>query len=63
MNVWTDNPNLAFDFVHSQRAIDLVRKHRIENVQLAVKFIDGQWDEIVPLPGLQTARTSAAAQP
>ncbi len=55
MNVWTDNPYLAFDFVHSQRAIDFVRMHHVQNVQLVVKFFDPRWDEIVPLPEFQPA--------
>lgn len=47
---WTANPFEAFDFQHSQKAIDFARDHDIEGVQIAVKFVDSQFDEVVPLP-------------
>jgi hypothetical protein len=47
---WTANPFEAFDFQHSQKAIDLVREHAMVGVQIAVKFIDSQFDETFPLP-------------
>jgi hypothetical protein len=47
---WTANPFEAFDFEHSQKAIDFAREHHIAGVQIAVKFIDSQFDEIFPLP-------------
>ena len=47
---WTANPFEAFDFQHSQKAIDFAREHNIPGVQIAVKFIDSQFDEIFPLP-------------
>ena len=49
---WTANPFEAFDFQHSQKAIDFAREHRIPGVQIAVKFIDSQFDEIFPLPAM-----------
>jgi hypothetical protein len=47
---WTANHHEAFDFQHSQRAIDFARQHHLAGVQIAVKFIDSQFDEIFPLP-------------
>jgi hypothetical protein len=47
---WTANPLEAHDFQHSQRAIDFAREHALNGVQIAVKFIDSQFDEVFPLP-------------
>ena len=47
---WTANSHDAFDFQHSQKAIDFARDHGVNGVQIAVKFIDSQFDEIFPLP-------------
>lgn len=52
---WTPDPNQAYDFGHSQRAIDFACEHYVAGVQIAVKFVDPEFDEIIPLP--------AAAQP
>jgi hypothetical protein len=49
---WTANPFDAFDFQHSQKAIDFAQEHRIQGVQIAVKFIDSQFDETFPLPAM-----------
>jgi hypothetical protein len=46
---WTANSAEAFDFQHSQRAIDFAHKHAISGVQIAVTFIDDS-DEVFPLP-------------
>lgn len=43
------------DFQHSQRAIDFARDHSMNGVQIAVKFIDGQFDETFPLPAPESA--------
>jgi hypothetical protein len=56
---WTSNPLEAYDFQHSQRAIDFARDHGLTAVQIAVKFVDAQFDEVFPLP----AATTAAPQP
>jgi len=53
---WTANPFDAFDFQHSQKAIDCAHEQGLTGVQIAVKFIDSQFDEIFPLPAI-------AAQP
>lgn len=47
---WTANPYDGFDFQHSQKAIDYACKHGIVGVQIAVRFIDSESDEVVPLP-------------
>ncbi len=49
---WTTNPQEALDFQHSQRAIDFARQHELTGVQIAVKFVDNQFDEVFPLPPL-----------
>jgi aryl-alcohol dehydrogenase-like predicted oxidoreductase len=50
---WTANPFEALDFQQSQAALEFARDHGISGVQIAVKFIDSQFDEIVPLPPFQ----------
>jgi hypothetical protein len=47
---WTANPYEAFDFQHSQRAIEFAEKNQLQGIQILVKFIDSQFDEAVPLP-------------
>lgn len=47
---WTVNPFEAFDFQHSQRAIDFAREHALNGTQIAVKFTESQFDEVFPLP-------------
>lgn len=47
---WTANPYEAFDFEHSQRAIEFAEKNQLQGIQILVKFIDSQFDEAVPLP-------------
>ena len=54
LGVWTDKPNLAYDFRHSARALDFARANELTEVQLVVRFEDSQWDNIVPVP-LQVA--------
>ncbi|MBE0545345.1 MAG: hypothetical protein IH623_28735 [Verrucomicrobia bacterium] len=47
---WTANPLEAYDFQHSQRAINFAREHALSGVQIAVRFTDSQFDEVFPLP-------------
>jgi hypothetical protein len=47
---WTANPFDGFDFQHSQKAIDYACKHSIIGVQIAVRFIDSECDEVVQMP-------------
>jgi hypothetical protein len=49
---WTTNPFKAFDFQHSQCAIDFAREAALTGVQIVVKFDDSQYDEVFPLPSL-----------
>ena len=58
---WTANPHEAFDFQHSQRAIDFAHNNGLFGVQIAVKFIDSEFDEVVPLPPVAPAPTAVAA--
>ncbi len=59
---WTANPQEAFDFQHSQKAIDFARENRLSGVQIAVKFVDSEVDEIVPLPVAAPTFTQPAAR-
>jgi hypothetical protein len=52
---WTANPFEALDFQHSQTAIDFAREHRIDGIQIAVTFVDRQFDEVVALPPIHPA--------
>ena len=52
LDIWTANPQAAYNFRHSQQALDFVRKQNLKEVQLVVKFDDAQWDEVIPLPVL-----------
>ena len=59
LGAWTSSPVEALDFQHSQRAIDFARRHGLVGVQIAVKFSDGETDELVPLPPLVPAHAVA----
>lgn len=50
---WTPDPNQAYDFGRSQRAMDFAREHYIVGAQIAVKFLDPEFDEVFPLPSLE----------
>ncbi len=47
---WTANPFEAYDFQHSQRAIDFAREHSITGVEIAVKFADSDFEETFAIP-------------
>jgi hypothetical protein len=47
---WTASVSEAHDFQHSQRAIDFAREHKLPSVQIAVKFVESEFDEIFPIP-------------
>ena len=57
---WTASPHDAYDFQHSQKATEFAHRHSLSGVQIAVKFIDSQFDEVFPLPSMISA---AAPQP
>ena len=56
---WSANPQEAYDFQHSQRAVDFAREHGLTAVQIAIKFIDSEFDEVFPLPAVATAAQAA----
>jgi hypothetical protein len=58
---WTANVCEGFDFQHSQKAIDFAHNHALTGVQIAVRFIDQDYDEIAPLPPVAPAYTPRAA--
>jgi len=54
---WSSNPYEATDFQHSQRAIDFARSHQLTGVQIAVSFLDNEYDDLAPLTAV--AQTGA----
>ena len=54
-DTWTADPFEALYFQHSLRALDYARDHKLPSVQIAVKFLDSHFDEIVALPPIQSA--------
>ena len=50
LDLWTANPQVAYNFRRSQQALEFVRNQNLRDVQLVVKFEDPQWDEIIPMP-------------
>ena len=59
LGAWTSSPYEALDFLHSQRAIDFARRHGLVGVQIAVKFVECESGEVVPLPPLVPAHAFA----
>jgi hypothetical protein len=57
---WTDNPEEAHDFKHSQRLLDFVQNNGLEGVQIAVKFLESQFDEVFPIPSNLPVATARA---
>ncbi len=48
--VWTSDFHAAYDFLHTSRAIEFAHAHDLSEVQLLVKFLDSECDQIVPIP-------------
>jgi hypothetical protein len=46
---WTRKDAEAFNFQHSQKAIEFAHEHQIRDAYVAVKFIDGE-DIVAPIP-------------
>jgi hypothetical protein len=61
MDVWTENVQEAFDFQHSQRALDFIYRHKLTFVQLVVSFPDPNSDVTVRLPHTERERTPEPA--
>ena len=49
---WSEDPEAAFDFQHSRRALEFVRKQDLKEVHLVAKFEHPHWEQIVPMPML-----------
>jgi len=47
---WTKSEFEAWDFRHSQKAIDFAHEHDLKDVQIAVKFVDPIYDVVAPIP-------------
>jgi len=60
---WTPNWEAAYDFGHSQRAVDTVKSHRLSGVQVAVKFSDCPFDELFAISPDWTLRLIPAKDP
>ena len=55
---WSANPHEAYDFQHSQRAVEFAREHGLTAVQIAIKFIESEFDEVFPLPTVKSPAPS-----
>ncbi len=58
---WTANPLEAYDFRHSKRAIDFAHDHSITGVQIAVKFVGNEFEEVLAIPVHLAEPTHAVA--
>jgi len=47
---WTADPSRAYDFQHSQRAIDFARTHTLTGVEVVVQFDGADLEEVLPVP-------------
>ena len=47
---WSPDVSEAFDFGHSQRAIDYSRLNHLNSVRLAVRFADSECDTLFTVP-------------
>ena len=56
---WTADPSRAYNFQHSQRAIEFAQAHTVIGVQLVVKFDDSDFEEVMPMPMRLTGTTRA----
>ena len=50
--VWTSNCEAAFDFERTSLAIEFARSHDLTQVQLMVKFVDPECDQVFAIPEL-----------
>ena len=56
---WSSSPYEALDFQHSQRAIDFARTNQLGGIQIAVRFLDSEYDEIAALPAIAQSTAQA----
>jgi hypothetical protein len=47
---WTKDATDAYNFMHSQKAIDFAHEHDLTDVYVAVKFLGGEPDVVALLP-------------
>ena len=47
--IWTADPEAAFDFQRAQELYDFVDQHQLEDMQLVVKFANPLQYEVVPI--------------
>ena len=47
---WTRSEFEARDFQHSEKAINFAHEHNLQDVQIAVKFVDAHYDVVAPVP-------------
>ena len=47
--IWTSDPDAAFDFQRSQDLYDFVEKNQLQDMQLVVKFANPLQYEVVPI--------------
>ena len=59
---WAKTHTEARTFLHSQRAIDFAREHNLCDVYVTVKFLGGEPDVSVPVPGVFPATMPASPQ-
>jgi hypothetical protein len=48
--VWTQDVKFAFNFRHSDRALEFARQNEMTSVQVVVKFPEGEWSKVAPVP-------------
>jgi hypothetical protein len=46
---WTTHPTEAMDFLSSTSAIDFCATHRVQGVQLVLKFDEQHYDIVLPM--------------
>ena len=49
-DAWTKSDGKAYNFLHSQKAIDFAHEHNMSDVYVTVKFLGGDPDVSVPVP-------------
>jgi len=54
-NIWTSNPEAAFDFQFSPGLSEFLDRHHLRDVQLVVKFEQPPRYEVVPLESVAGA--------
>jgi hypothetical protein len=47
---WTADPLAAYDFGQARRAIAFAREHAIIGVEIAVRFVDSEFEETFAIP-------------